>query len=277
MKLKLFSYNFLDTPIHRLSGLTKLVSFLVLTFAVMYSYDIRFILFVTIFSVIILKVAKIKYSQIRLMIIYVLIFIAINFVLTFLFAPEYGVQLYGTRHELFRIFGRYNVTLEQLFYQITKVFKYGSVIPLGIVFLLTTDPSEFAASLNGVGVPYKVAYAVSLTLRYFPEIQRDYRSISQAQQARGLEMSKKAKFADRFKNALMIIIPLIFSTIERVEYISNAMDLRGFGKLKKRTWYSKKKLTTSDYIAILASVLIFAVSVLISVFINGSRFYNPFI
>jgi len=277
MKLKLFSYNFLDTPIHRLSGLTKLVSFLVLTFAVMYSYDIRFILFVTIFSVIILKVAKIKYSQIRLMIIYVLIFIAINFVLTFLFAPEYGVELYGTRHELFRIFGRYNVTLEQLFYQITKVFKYGSVIPLGIVFLLTTDPSEFAASLNGVGVPYKVAYAVSLTLRYFPEIQRDYRSISQAQQARGLEMSKKAKFADRFKNALMIIIPLIFSTIERVEYISNAMDLRGFGKLKKRTWYSKKKLTTSDYIAILASVLIFAVSVLISVFINGSRFYNPFI
>jgi len=277
MKLKLFSYNFLDTPIHRLSGLTKLVSFLVLTFAVMYSYDIRFILFVTIFSVIILKVAKIKYSQIRLMIIYVLIFIAINFVLTFLFAPEYGVQLYGTRHELFRIFGRYNVTLEQLFYQITKVFKYGSVIPLGIVFLLTTDPSEFAASLNGVGVPYKVAYAVSLTLRYFPEIQRDYRNISQAQQARGLEMSKKAKFADRFKNALMIIIPLIFSTIERVEYISNAMDLRGFGKLKKRTWYSKKKLTTSDYIAILASVLIFAVSVLISVFINGSRFYNPFI
>jgi len=187
------------------------------------------------------------------------------------------VELYGTRHELFRIFGRYNVTLEQLFYQITKVFKYGSVIPLGIVFLLTTDPSEFAASLNGVGVPYKVAYAVSLTLRYFPEIQRDYRNISQAQQARGLEMSKKAKFADRFKNALMIIIPLIFSTIERVEYISNAMDLRGFGKLKKRTWYSKKKLTTSDYIAILASVLIFAVSVLISVFINGSRFYNPFI
>lgn len=277
MKLKLFSYNFLDTPIHRLSGLTKLISFLLLTFAVMYSYDIRFILFVTVFSVIILKTARIKYSQIRLMIIYALVFIAINFVLTFLFAPEYGVELYGTRHELFRILGRYNVTLEQLFYQITKVFKYASVIPLGIVFLLTTNPSEFAASLNGVGVPYKVAYAVSLTLRYFPEIVRDYRNISQAQQARGLEMSKKAKFMDRFKNALMIIVPLIFSTIERVEYISNAMDLRGFGKLRKRTWYSKKKLTAADYIAILASVLIFAVSVLISVFINRSRFYNPFV
>ncbi|AGC69252.1 cobalt transport family protein [Thermoclostridium stercorarium subsp. stercorarium DSM 8532] len=277
MKLKLFSYNVLDTPIHRLSGLTKLICFLLLTFAVMYSYDIRFILFVTVFSIVILKISKIKFSQIRLMIIYVVIFIAVNFVLTFLFAPEYGVEIYGTRHELLRISGRYNVTIEQLFYQITKVFKYGSVIPLGIIFLLTTNPSEFAASLNGVGVPYKVAYAVSLTLRYFPEIQRDYQNISQAQQARGLEMSKKAKFMTRFKNSLMIIIPLIFSTLERIEYISNAMDLRGFGKLKKRSWYSKKKLTVHDYIAILLAVVIFTASILISVFINGSRFYNPFI
>lgn len=162
--------------------------------------------------------------------------------MTFLFEPEYGVSIYGTRHEVLRIFGRYNLTQEQLLYQTTKVLKYASVIPLGIIFLLTTNPSEFAASLNGVGIPYKVAYAVSLTLRYFPDIQRDYQNISQAQQARGLEMSKKAKFGSRFKNALLIIIPLIFSTLDRIESISNAMDLRGFGKLKKRTWYSKRKL-----------------------------------
>ncbi|NLK68330.1 MAG: energy-coupling factor transporter transmembrane protein EcfT [Clostridiaceae bacterium] len=277
MKIKLFSYNVIDTPIHRLSGLTKLACFLLLTFAVMFSYDIRFILFVMLFSFIILKVSKIKFSQIKLMIIYVLIFLITNAILTFLFEPEYGVSIYGTRHEVLRIFGRYNLTQEQLLYQTTKVLKYASVIPLGIIFLLTTNPSEFAASLNGVGIPYKVAYAVSLTLRYFPDIQRDYQNISQAQQARGLEMSKKAKFGSRFKNALLIIIPLIFSTLDRIESISNAMDLRGFGKLKKRTWYSKKKIETGDYVAIGLSVLIFAMSILISIFINGSRFFNPFI
>ncbi len=277
MKIKLFSYNVIDTPIHRLSGLTKLACFLLLTFAVMFSYDIRFILFVMLFSFIILKVSKIKFSQIKLMIIYVLIFLITNAILTFLFEPEYGVSIYGTRHEVLRIFGRYNLTQEQLLYQTTKVLKYASVIPLGIIFLLTTNPSEFAASLNGVGIPYKVAYAVSLTLRYFPDIQRDYQNISQAQQARGLEMSKKAKFGSRFKNALLIIIPLIFSTLDRIESISNAMDLRGFGKLKKRTWYSKKKIETGDYVAIGLSVLIFAMSILISILINGSRFFNPFI
>ncbi|CDO02826.1 ABC-type cobalt transport system, permease component CbiQ [Oceanobacillus picturae] len=32
-------------------------------------------------------------------------------------------------------------------------------------------------------------------------------------------------------------MPLIFSSLERIEVISNAMELRGFGKKKKRTWY----------------------------------------
>lgn len=277
MKSKLFSYNLLDTYIHRLSGLTKLLGFLLLTFAVMFSYDIRVVLGILIFSLIILKVSKIRFSQIKLMVYYVLGFITLNAILTFLFSPEEGVAIYGTRHEIIQFTSRYTLTQEQVFYQATKLLKYISVIPLGIVFLLTTNPSEFAASLNRVGVNYKAAYAVSLTLRYFPDIQRDYRDISLAQQARGIEMSRKAKFMDRLKNALLIIIPLIFSTLDRIEVISNAMDLRGFSKYKTRTWYRAKKLDRGDYLGILVCSLIFVSSIIVSVFINKSRFYNPFI
>ena len=89
-------------------------------------------------------------------------------------------------------------------------------------------------------------------------------------------ISKKAKFFDRFKNSLLIVIPLIFSTLDRVELISNAMDLRGFGKNPTRTWYVSKKLTRPDYLALVISALIFILTVCVSVFINQSRFYNPF-
>ena len=243
----------------------------------MFSYDIRVILAVMVFSFALLRVSKIKYSQIRLMIIYVLIFLLTNAVITYLFSPERGVQIYGTRHEILTIFGHYTLTFEQLLYQGTKFLKYASVIPLGIIFLLTTNPSEFASALNGIGVNYKAAVAVSLTLRYFPDIQREYQDISLSQQARGLDLSRKAKFTDRFKNALLIIIPLIFSTLDKIELISNAMDLRGFGKSKSRTWYNKKKLTAEDYTAITISLLIFIATILVSVFVNKSRFYNPFI
>lgn len=277
MKIKLFSYNQLNTPIHNLSGFTKLIAFLLLTFAVMLSYDIRFIAVVLLFSIWVFRIAHIEWHQIRLMVFYVLFFLITNFVLTYLFEPEYGVKIYGTRHLLFEIVGRYTVTQEQLLYQITKIIKYMSVVPFGIIFLLTTNPSELAASLNRAGVHYKVAYPISLTLRYFPDIQRNYNDISLAQQARGLELSKKAKLSGRIKNALLIIIPLIFSTIDRIDVISNAMDLRGFGKGKKRSWYSAEKLKRNDYIALGVSLFIFAASMMISFFINGSRFYNPFI
>jgi energy-coupling factor transport system permease protein len=276
MKMKLFSYNLADTFIHRLSGLTKLICFLFLTFAVMYSYDIRVILIVMVFSIYLMRTAKIQFSQVRMMVIYVLIFIVTNAVISFFFAPEFGTSIYGTKHEFARVFG-ISLTYEQLFYQVTKMFKYASVIPLGMIFLLTTNPSEFAASLNGIKVNYKAAVAVALTLRYFPDIQRDYKDIYLAQQARGLELSRKAKFFDRFKNSLLIIIPLIFSTLDRIEAISNAMDLRGFSKSKTRTWYMSRKLTRQDALAIAVSGLIFIATVCVSIFINKSRFYNPFI
>ncbi len=277
MKGKLFSYNYMNTPIHNLSGLTKLLCFLLLTFAVMFSYDIRAILFIMVFSIGILKTARIRYSQIRLMVIYVAFFILTNAVITFFFSPEEGVKIYGTRHVLFRMAGPYILTKEQLLYQGTKLAKYISVIPLGITFLLTTNPSEFASALNGIGVHYKAAYAVSLTLRYFPDIQREYRNISLSQQARGLDISQKARFTSRVKNALLIIIPLVFSTLDRIELISNAMDLRGFGKYRKRTWYTMRHFAAADLIAILVSILLFTGTILISVFINHDRFFNPFI
>lgn len=277
MQEKLISYNKNNSIIHRLSGLTKLIAFILLTSAVMYTYDIRIIVTMLVFSFTLIRVANIRFAQIKLMLIYVFVFLFINEIITFLFAPTEGVKLYGTAHEIFRFSNRYILTAEQLFYQTTKFLKYISVIPFGMLFLFTTNPSELASSLNKIGVNYKVAYVVALTLRYFPDVQKSYVDISLSQQARGVELSKKAKFSSRFKNALLILVPLIFSTLERVEKISNAMDLRGFGKYKTRTWYTESKFKKEDYLAIFVSTLILIVVIVFSFFVNHGRFYNPFI
>ena len=184
MKSKLFDYVERDNFIYNLSGVTKLLGFLFLTFGSMYAYDIRIGIIIMIFSFAVLHWAEIKFSQIRVMMYYVVAFLVLNFILTFVFSPQYAVELYGTKHEIFAIAGNYVVTWEQLLYQLTKTVKYAAVVPLGMLFLLTTNPSEFAASLNGMKVNYKAAYAVSLTLRYFPDMVRDYNDIALAQQSR---------------------------------------------------------------------------------------------
>ena len=276
MKIKMFSYSQLDTFVHRLSGLTKLVSFLLLSFAVMLTYDYRIMVLTLIISLIGFKVAKIQFKQIRLVLYYVLVFLVINLVLTYLLAPEYGTEIYGSRHVLFQVNSYYVVTQETLYYLAIKTLKYFSMFPLGLIFIFTTNPSEFASSLNHIGIPYKVCTTLSLTLRYFPDIIRDYTNISLAQQARGIELSKKEKFSKRFVMTVKMIIPLIFSTLDRVEVISNAMSLRGYGKLKKRSWYSYKALQPRDYCVCLMSLLVLILSLYMRFAVTKTMFYYPF-
>ena len=276
MKIKMFSYSQLDTFIHRLSGLTKLVSFLLLSFAVMLTYDYRIMLLTMVISLIAFKIAKIQLKQIKIILYYVAFFLFMNIILTYILAPDYGTEIYGSRTVLFQFNSYFVVSKETLFYLAVKTLKYFSMVPLGLIFIFTTNPSEFASSLNHIGIPYKVCTTLSLTLRYFPDIIRDYNNISLAQKARGIELSKKEKFSKRFVMTVKMVIPLIFSTLDRVEVISNAMSLRGYGKLKKRTWYSFRKLTVSDYAICLMSLLVLIFSMYMRFVVTKTMFYYPF-
>lgn len=179
------------------------------------------------------------------------------------------------RTVLFSIAGPYTITAQQLFYHLNITVKVICVVPVALLFIACTDPSEFAASLAMIGVNYRVGYAVSLALRYIPDVQREYTNISQAQQTRGIDLSGKDKFFTRLKNSVAILLPLVMSSINRIETVSNAMELRGFGKEKKRTWYMQRKLTKNDWIAIGLAVLVPVVDMTVT-FWDGSRYYNPF-
>lgn len=265
-----------DSFVHRLTGATKLIVFILWSSLAMVTYDTRILFFLFLFSLLILYVSKIKLSDIKVVLLFMLIFLLLNNVAIYIFSPQEGVKIYGTSHVLFDIFGRYNVTWEQLFYQLNITLKYFAIIPTALLFLVTTNPSEFAASLNKIGVPYKISYAVSLAFRYIPDVQRDFRIIAQAQQARGIDLSKDEKLTVRIKNVTVILFPLILSSLDRIEVISNAMELRAFGKKKRRTWYSERPFQLADYMTMLIALIIAAFGIWFT-FQDGSRFYNPFI
>ena len=272
----IFNYIDRESPIHRLTGATRLVCLLLWSFAAMMTYDTRLLAVLPVISIVLFIVSKIRLKDVRFMLGFTLVFMVLNNVLVFLFAPQHGVSLYGTKHVLFSLGGNYVVTKEQLFYHLNLVLKYLATIPIVLLFVCTTQPSEFAASLNRIGVSYSIAYSVSLALRYIPDIQREFHEISQAQQARGIEMSKKQSLVKRLKSAGAILIPLILSSMDRIEVISNAMLLRGFGKNKKRTWYMGRPFRKWDILAMMLCALLLAASVWLNAR-NGGRFWNPFL
>jgi energy-coupling factor transport system permease protein len=69
---------------------------------------------------------------------------------------------------------------------------------------------------------------------------------------------------------------LIFLSLERIDVISRAMELRGFSKNKKRTWYSQKPFKKADIICIVISVLLFTAGIFYT-FYDGNRFFNPWV
>lgn len=264
-----------ESVIHNLTGTSKLMFFLLFTFAGMLTYDTRVLVFLLLVSVVCFFMSKLKFKEVRFMMTFTLVFLLLNNLFIFLFNPDQGTAIYGTRHVLFHIFWRYDVTAEQLFYMLNISLKYFIALPVAILFISCTDPSEFASSLNSIGISYKVGYSVSLALRYIPDIQRDYHNISTAQQARGVELGKKVSFFKRLKNSVSILLPLIMQSLSRIDVISNAMQLRGFGKNpKKRTWYVKRAFRRNDFIALALGVLLLILSALITV--KYGRFFNPF-
>lgn len=274
--INLFNYIDRPSPIHRLTGASKLICMLLWSISAMTSFYTPMLAVLAAASIVLFAVSRIRIKDVSFLLGAVTVFMVLNNVMIFLFSPEHGVSLYGSRTVLFPIAGPYTVTAEQLFYHLNLFLKYLCTIPVVVLFVTTTNPSEFAASLNRIGVSYRVSYAVALALRYIPDIQREYRDISLAQQARGVEMSKKASLVSRLKAASAILIPLVLSSIERIEVVSNAMELRGFGKGKKRTWYAARKFSKGDFLCIGVSVLVLVVSFLLT-WIHGSRFYNPFL
>lgn len=271
----LFNYVDRKSPIHTLTGATKLVCLLLWSFAAMSTYDTRFLILLPVLSFALFFVSKIRLRDVSFMLGFTAVFMVLNNLLVFLFSPQHGVNLYGTSHILFSLGGRYVVTQEQLFYHLNLILKYLSTIPIVLLFVCTTNPSEFAASLNRIGVKYTIAYAVALALRYIPDIQREFHEISQAQQARGIEMSRKQNLYRRLKSSAAILIPLILTSMDRIEVISNAMELRGFGKHKKRTWYMGRPFAALDFAAIGLCVVILVTALALNV-VNGGRFWNPF-
>ncbi len=275
-KSRLLSYTPKDTWLHKLSGFTKLVFFLAWCITSALTYDTRILLLMIAVSITLFVMSKTEWKQVGSVFKFILLMMVINVIAIFIMSPYQGTEIYGTKTVLAPLFAGHDLTAEELFYLFNVVIKYFAVTPAIFIFLVTTNPSEFASSLNMVGVPYTIAYSVAIALRYIPDVQDDYLRIKNAQEARGIEMSGKAKLMDRIKHTAAIIFPLLFSTMERIDVVSNAMELRGFGKHKKRTWYAHKKLERADYLCIAVTV-IFSVAALWFTFYDGTRFYNPFV
>lgn len=272
-----FGISYVDTqsPLHGLNGITKFALFMAWVTVVLTTFDLRLIGLLIVSGLMLLKMTRVPVKVYKPLLIGTGSVLLLNALFMFLLAPQQGSEYIGSTTTLLELPGNYSLTQETLFYLVTVTLKYFSMFPIALVFVFTTHPTEFAASLNRIGVPYKIAYAVSLTLRYLPEVKNDFVNIMHAQQARGLDISKNTPLIQRLQNVAKILGPLIFSSLDRADEISNAMTLRGFGRHSSRTWYSAKPLGRNDKLSLIAIALIVVLAIA-KRWIDTELFWYPF-
>lgn len=196
-----FGISYINTgsPLHALNGITKFILFMAWVTMVLMTFDVRIIIAMILIGFALLRLSRVPFANYKTLMTGTVTVLLLNALFMFLIAPQQGKEYMGTQTVLLTLPGNYSLTQETLFYLVTVTLKYFSMFPVALVFVFTTHPTEFSASLNKLGVPYRIAYAVSLTLRYLPEVTKDFINIMHAQQARGVDISKNAPVFTRIK------------------------------------------------------------------------------
>ena len=236
-----------DTYLHKLSGASKTRMFAVLIVVTIMTFDVRILLPLLAVSLVAFFSVKPDWKQIWWLVVLVVIGNITNLVLYWLASPDAGVEYSNGSTVLYAFSDYLIVTAETMWYLFARMVKMMATFFISLTYILAVTPSEVAAGLYSLRLPYKLCSVVSLALRYSPDIGRDYTNIKISMQCRGVELdAKRASLMTRLKQTVLILVPLIITSFDRIGNIANAMDLRGFGKKKHRTYYSEHEPTKAD-------------------------------
>ena len=245
------------TFIDKLTGKTKVRIFICLIFILTFTWDVRIMIPIFVLSIITLLSIKPDKKKNIAIIIFVLLMNLFNLFLTWIIKPNYGLEMVGGSTVLFQFTDFLIVTKETMWYFLVRLTKFMASFLLSLTFIQSITPSELSAGLHSIKIPYKICMIVSLAFRYIPDITRDFNNVRVSMQTRGLELdSKKTSLLTRLKQYVLILVPLLITSFDRVGNIANGMDLRGFGKKKDKTYYCEHDDTKGDKILFPFTILV---------------------
>jgi energy-coupling factor transport system permease protein len=229
---------------HRLDPRTKLISvmilmlsFLMLETAISYVAATLFVFGILLFSKIPLRFF---WRGLR----------PILFILMFTFV----YNLFLTKGTVIWSWSMLEVTIEGLRNGTRFVWRILLLILLASILTLTTKPLTLAfglekllAPLSKLGVPVEqFSLMIVIAIRFVPTIMQELERILLAQKARGYDITALS-LPKRIFAYIPIIIPLLFTTIQRAEQLSYAIDARAYGDGKGRTSYTSLEFQLVDY------------------------------
>ncbi len=159
----------------------------------------------------------------------------------------------GPRSEVLLTLGPLNLWAEGVAFGLSLGLRVLGVVAYSALFVATTDPTQFVASLiQQAHLPYRLGYTVLAAYRFLPVLQRELANIQSAHRVRG---AYDEDWHSRLGQVRRYGIPLLANGIRQAERLAVAMDARGFGALPERTYYVQTRVTLPDYLFLAGTAL----------------------
>ncbi|MBL7199359.1 MAG: energy-coupling factor transporter transmembrane protein EcfT [Anaerolineae bacterium] len=115
------------------------------------------------------------------------------------------------------------------------------------LLLWTTDPGDAVAGLTRLGVPFELGFPMVMALEYVVTYKRTFYQILEAQQSRGLTLSRgnPVRMARAY---IPVLVPLLITALRSVDSLALALQSRGFASGRKRTSRRVLRLRRGDWV-----------------------------
>ena len=161
------------------------------------------------------------------------------------------------------------VSKESLLFSIARTMLVLLMIIAGVNLISTTRNEELVLGLIKFGLPYRVGFALSTSLRLVPTTADSLQTIAQAQRSRGLDL-ESGNILERLRKWLPLLIPVFITTIRSTNIFGMALESKGFGARPKRTFYLQTQMHTLDWVLIILGGVITVTAVYLNILGYGS-------
>jgi energy-coupling factor transport system permease protein len=253
-----------DTPLHRMHLLVKLVYIMLTLVLVMLSTSFRDtppLLLWLILSLSLWRLGAItlRYMKVVLKVLAgVIIFIVV--VQAFMYRGETPLLVIGH----WRIWGGADlgvITYEGVLFGLLISLKIITAVVAIPVFVMTTSPSKLMETLVRLRAPVSFAFALVSGMRFTPLVLDTWRRIVDAQKLRAFDIEAMNIVKRAFKAYVPIATPLILILLRRAYDLQIAIESRGFGAPKQRTFLEDIRFKPLDALALIFFVLFFALAI----------------
>ena len=250
----ILEYSQGETIIHRLNPLSKMVIAFLICLSSFANNNIYFTIGIIAVNLLIAYLAQIFDKALSLLI--TLFKIGLVLFLLQVFFIRTGNTLLTLPFNLY-------ITDIGLKFSILLVLRLvGATMPLVIILTVTRMSDLTNVMVQKLHIPYKYTFAFTTALRFIPIFENEMKGIIEAQTARGVEFDTKNP-VKKLKLVLPLCVPLLISSVKRIEGSAISAELRGFNLRSRDSGYKTYGFIGLDYIAMLFSILLLLTSIII--------------